>query len=68
MNVKKLSEHHIKQINQQLVRGDQQVYDFLYDSIELFADEEIITLFGESFRKCEEVIESKAAEESQLPF
>lgn len=68
MNVKKLSEHHIKQINQQLVRGDQQVYYFLYDSIELFDDEEIITLFGESFRKCEEVIESKAAEESQLPF
>ena len=68
INIDSLSEYQIRQVIQQLTRGDQQVYDFLYDSIEVFEDEKICALFGEAFRKCEEVIESEEKDDAQLPF
>ena len=68
MNVDKFSDTQIAKINKQLEKGDEQIFHFLYDSIAFFQDEKLNTLFGESFRKCEEFLDSKADAEAQLPF
>ena len=67
-NIDKLSEYEIDRINQKLNYGDEQLFDFLYDSIELFADEKICSLFAESFNKCADVLENKEKNEEELPF
>lgn len=67
MNVDKFSESHITQINKQLENGDEQIFDFLNDSITLWNDEKLIALFGDSFYKCEEFLNNKVDEE-QVPF
>ena len=67
-NIEKFSNYHKHVFNRRLINGDEQLYDFLFEEIETFQNEKLCEWFGEAFRKCEEVISSKAETEEQLPF
>lgn len=67
-NIKKFSDYHKTVFNFRLINGDEQLYNFLFEGIESFQNEKLCEWFGEAFRRCEEVIKSKAETEEQLPF
>lgn len=67
-NTEKFSDYHKNVFNRRLINGDEQLYDFLFEGIELFKDKVLCDNFGEAFRKCKEAIKNKADDDEQLPF
>lgn len=66
--IEKFSDYHKNVFNRRLINGDEQLYNFLFDGIELFNDKVLCDNFGEAFRKCEDAMKNKADDDEQLPF
>lgn len=67
-NLWSLSSNQQYTLNRRLYKGDEQVYYLMFDDIELLNDEKLRNMFGDAFRKCEEVMQGKSEPEELLPF
>ena len=66
--IEKFTSYQKSVFNRRLANGDQWLYDFLFDDIVAFEDKTLCDTFGESFRKCEEILKTKGKDNKQLPF
>ena len=60
------SESEIKIIKKQLTNGNELFSNWLYETIELWTDEEYIAIFGAEYEECKKVIEE--TQKKELPF
>lgn len=67
-NLKSLTNGQVYLLNNRLNMGDEQVYNMLFNEIELMGDEMLRAMFGDAFERCSKVIQGIEKPEELCPF
>lgn len=67
-NLKKLSDLQKYIIRKCLYQGDERLYNFLFNEIELIRDKVLCEMFGEAFEKCSKVLQGLEPPGEPCPF
>ena len=67
-NIKKMSDYQRNVISRRLINGDEYMYNFLFEGIEVQQDEMLCEWYEKAFRECEERMKSGVKGDELLPF